>query len=121
MRKLSILFLVSSGAASLAGCCTHRAAVVEAPAVCSPIQCGGCGCPQVSTGVPVAGVPAYDGSAAPVIAAPPPGFTTAPGTTLPPSYSPAPSLGPMPGASAPPSTFGPSVPPATSAPGNLPQ
>lgn len=125
MRKLTVLAFVCVGAAAMAGCCTHRATLAEAPPVCSPIPCGGgCGCPQVTQGVP-----AYSDGAAigvPVITTPgvAPSLSPAPGATIAPSLSPTPS-GP-PGAYAPgPTTFAPgsaapTAPPATSPMGNIP-
>ncbi len=118
MPKLSVLSLVCFVAAGLSGCCTHRApTLAEAPPVCSPIQCGSCGCPQVSQGVP-----AYsDGVAAPVITGPSAAPSLSPGATAVPSLSPPPpSLG-IPSTSPGPTTYAPSGSiPATPAPGNLP-
>ena len=56
MRKLLIVSLVSWATAAGCGLLHHAVAHVglQPPAVCSPIQCGSCGCPQVSQGVPAA-------------------------------------------------------------------
>lgn len=113
MRKLSVLSLVCFVTAMLSGCCTtHRApTLAEAPPVCSPIQCGSCGCPQVSQGVPVYS----DGVAAPVVTGPSAAPSLSPGATTVPSLAPPTTIQTGPTTYAPSPTI-----PATPAPGNLP-
>jgi len=120
MRKLLIVSLVSWATAAGSGCCTSRPPALAcgtAPAICSPIQCGSCGCPQVSQGVPTAY--GSDG-VGPVMTAPigAPSLSPAPGTMVSPSLAPAPSLAtPVPSAtSTTPNTFAPN----NTAPGNIP-